>query len=126
MQIRVWKSASAHSDKNPPACGGETVGDPYGMSVGRRTKTQYGATMSFAKRAFWSQKGRKVGDDEAIAPQRRVAAKFAGAWSVLARAKKSGDKDRIIRAADECISFCSSEQRLEHRPFGNTEIRHWA
>jgi len=48
--------------------------------------------------------------DPSPARQRRVAAKVANRWS---RAKKSGDKDRIIRAAHECISFCSSEQRLK-------------
>ena len=37
----------------------------------------------------------------------------AGRWSALARAKKSRDKVRIIRAADKCIYSCNSEQRLQ-------------
>jgi hypothetical protein len=37
----------------------------------------------------------------------------AGRYSALARAKKSGDKDRIIQAANRCLSLCSSTQRLQ-------------
>ena len=51
--------------------------------------------------------------DPSPARQRRVAAKDASRWSVLARAKKLGDKDRIVRAAKKLLPRCSSEQRLE-------------
>jgi hypothetical protein len=60
--------------------------------------------MSFAKKAFRTQKIRNVDDEKALA--RRRAAKVAACWS-------SGNKDRIIRAAEKCLLVYSSEQRLE-------------
>jgi len=44
--------------------------------------------------------------------RRQFAAKVAGHWSALARAKKSGDKDRIINCSEACIGYCSSFNRL--------------
>jgi hypothetical protein len=54
----------------------------------------------------------KIWNPDEAARKRTVAAKVAGLWSALARAKKSGNKHRVIRAVEKCLLCCSSEQRL--------------
>jgi hypothetical protein len=50
--------------------------------------------------------------DRMAAARRKYAGHRAASWAKLARAKASGDTSRIIEAAEHCVYYCSSEQRL--------------
>jgi hypothetical protein len=68
--------------------------------------------------------------------RRQWAAKVAGHWSALARAKKSGNKDRIINCSEACLNLCGSFNRLvgmirsvaDQPPeiFWPVWLRHWS
>ncbi len=49
---------------------------------------------------------------EYAAKARRANAKKAAGWAKLRHAKISGDAERIKKCADNCISWCDSEDRL--------------
>ncbi len=73
--------------------------------------------MRFKKRSPWRSDPRLMPPgperEHWIKQQRRRGAKVANVWSQLARVKRFGDTQKIIRVAKECTGFCDSEQRLE-------------